>query len=111
MPGGYKYSQALMAQWESKQNEKELELAKVNMDYNKKLEVEAVMAKNKAKMQLVTHTTNEGIRKMVAEHMITTEAKAEDFKNELMKFGIEQGISGGMAESQMQQQSQQPTQV
>lgn len=108
MPGGYKYCQALMANWEAKQNEKELQLAQINMEQNKKLEVEAVIAKNKAEMQLITHTTNEEIRKMVAEHMITTEAKTEDFKNELIKYGIETGISNSQLEQQnaMQQNAQ-----
>ena len=111
VPGGFKYCQALMANWEAKQKEQELKLAQVNMQQNKQMEVESEMAKNKSKADLYKQKVDQDIRKLIVQHMIAKDKSSDDLQKEMSKYGIQTGIENAMKSGEQDGggQAQQPS--
>jgi hypothetical protein len=103
MPGGIKYCEAMLSYWESKKQKEELELAKVNMEQNKSLEVDAVMKKSEAEKSVIIAQADQDIRVYAAKAVIDGKVKQQDFQMELQKLGVQAAL-----DTEQQQELQPP---
>lgn len=103
LPGGIKYAEAMLGYWENQKEQKDLQLAQMNMEQNKKLEVESVMAKNQSEMKVITHQTNEDIRSYLAKAMIDGKISDIEYQRELEKLLVQTTIDASMQAAQNQQ--------